>query len=123
MSLGKLTSLTMIRAIFCVREIIVGANLVQLVLNVLNNARCTILDKVVHHIQRFEDATVLFRLRLEFGPQVLHDHVVVLPVVSVVGQHLQLRVGDVPVLVGSRLFQDLLVFLRGEHRLLLASKE
>ncbi len=123
MSLGKLTSLTMIRAIFCVREIIVGANLVQLVLNVLHNARCTILYQVVHHIQRFEDATVLFGLRLEFGPQVLHDDVVVLPVVSVVGQHLQLRVGDVPVLVGSRLFQDLLVLLRGEHRLLLASKE
>ena len=36
----------------------------------------------------------------------LHDDIVVLPVVGVVGQHLQLAVGDVPILVRRRLSED-----------------
>ena len=67
-----------------VREIIVGTNLVQIVLNVLNDSRCSIFNKIVHCVQRFENLFPFFRLRLYFRPEVLHNYVVVLPIVGVV---------------------------------------
>lgn len=55
----------------------------------------------------------------------LHNDVVVLPVVGVVSEDLQFGVGDVPVFVGCALLQDLLVLLSLEETagaLLLALK-
>jgi hypothetical protein len=52
---------------------------------VLDNARRSVLDQVVHGVEGFEDAAPVFRLLGEDLPQVLHDVVVVLPVVGVVG--------------------------------------
>jgi hypothetical protein len=70
---------------FLVAELVEPAHFVQLVLNVLDNARRSVLDQVVHGVEGFEDAAPVFRLLGEDLPQVLHDVVVVLPVVGVVG--------------------------------------
>ena len=45
----------------------------------------------------------------------LHNDVVVLPVVSVVSKNLEFGVGDVPVFVGCALLQNLLVLLSLEE--------
>lgn len=67
-------------------------NFEQVILDVLDAARRSILDQVVHDVERLKDPAVFLGLAAEFGPQMLHDHVVVLPVVRVVCQQLQLCV-------------------------------
>lgn len=80
-------------------EVLKSANLVKVVLDFLDDSGRSILAQVVHRVQSFENATPFLWLALDFAPEVLHDDVVVFPVVGVVGEHLKLAVGDVPVLV------------------------
>lgn len=58
----------MILAILSVREFIEGSNLVEIVLDVLYDTRCSILDQVVHGREGLEDAAVVFGFGLKFGP-------------------------------------------------------
>lgn len=105
----------MVLAILGEAEVSKLANLEQVVFDVLDAARRTILYQVVHHVERLEDPAVLFGFAAEFGPQVLHDHVVVLPVVRVVCQQLKLRIADRPVLIARGLFQNFLVLRLLKH--------
>jgi hypothetical protein len=116
--------LSFIISIFLVREILQRADFEHIVLHILDNSGSSILDEVVHAVEGLEDSSPLLLAAREFGPEVLHDHVVVipidttykkqginyLPVVGVVSEDLQLRVGDVPVLIGGSFSEDFLVF-------------
>lgn len=112
----------MVRAAIRVGKIVERPNFVEVVFHVLDHSGRAVLDEVVHGVERFVNAAPLRLLGLHFGPQMLHDDVVVLPVVGVVGQHLQLGVRNVPVLVACALLKNLLVLLRGEHGLLFAAR-
>ena len=102
----RLTSLTSIHSIFIEAEILQSPNLIQVILDLLHDPRCSILAQVVHAAQCLENAAPLLWLALHFAPQVLHDHLIILPVVGVVSQHLQLRVCNVPVFIRSCLIQN-----------------
>ena len=78
------------------REVLEGSNLVEVILEILNNSGRAVLDQVVHDVDGFGDAAPLFGLQSELLPEVLHDDLVVLPVVGMVSQQLQLGIGDVP---------------------------
>ena len=91
------------------------ADLEQVVFDVLDAARRTVLDQVVHHVERLEDPAVLFGFAAELGPQVLHDHVVVLPVVRVVRQQLQLRIADRPVFIARGFLENFFVLRLLKH--------
>lgn len=92
-----------IDAIFLVSKILQSTNLVQVVFDLLDDSWSAVFAQVVHSIKSLENASPLLGLGLDLGPEVLHDDGVVLPVVGVVGQHLQLAIRDVPVLVRGRL--------------------
>ncbi len=111
----------MVRAAIRVGKIVKRPNFVEVVFQVLNHSWRAVLDEVVHGVERFVNAAPLRLFGLHFGPQMFHDDIVVLPVVGVVGQHLQLGVRDVPVFVACAFLKNLLVLLRGEHRLLFAA--
>ena len=96
-------------------------DLVQVVFDVLDDSWGTILDEVVHGTECFEDSAPLLRLALDLLPKMLHDNVIVLPVVGVVGEDLKLGVRDVPILVGSSFVEDFLVFCLRENPCLLFS--
>lgn len=87
-----------------------SAYLIQIVFDVLDDARGPIFDQIIHSAECFEDTLPLFGLGLHLGPQVLHNDVIVVPVVGVVGQNLQLAIRNVPVFIRSRFFQNRLVF-------------
>ena len=53
---------------------------------------------------KFASPVLIFTV--QFGPQVFHDDLIVIPVEGVVGEDLKLGVGDVPVFIRCRLFQD-----------------
>ena len=90
--LNLLTSLPVVLTIFIEAKVSELPNFEQIVLDVLHTARRTIFDQVVHDVERLEDPAVFFGFAAEFRPQMLHDHVVVLPVVRVVCKQLQLCV-------------------------------
>lgn len=73
-------------------EVLESADFVEVIFDFLNDAGCAVLAHVIHGVEGLEDAAPLLWLALHLDPQVLHDHIVVFPVVSVVGQHLQLAV-------------------------------
>jgi len=69
-----------------------SANLVEVILYLLDNTRRTVLAKIVHRVKSLENTLPLRGLRLRLQPEVLEDDVVVLPVVGVVSQNLKLAI-------------------------------
>merc|ERR1712176_1192967 len=84
----ELTSLSTICPIFIVGKVLKTSDLVKVIFDVLNDARRTIFNEVIHCVKRLEDALPLLWLALHFFPQMLHDNIVVFPVVCVVSKHL-----------------------------------
>jgi len=81
-------SLTAICSTFVERKVLQAPDLVQVVFDVLDDSWSTVLDKIVHGAEGFEDSTPFLRLALDLLPEMLHDNVIVLPVVGVVGEDL-----------------------------------
>lgn len=104
--------------IFRIGKVLEASDFEKVILDVLDDSGGPVLDQVLHSVERLEDPPPLFWARVELLPEVLHDDGVVsplsvklriLPVVRVVCQHLQLRVRNIPVLIGGALLQDLLI--------------
>lgn len=95
-----------IYAILGVGEVLQRSNLVEVIFNLLNNTWCTIFAEIVHAVEGFKDSSPLLWLALHLLPEMLHDHIIVLPVVCMVGKHLELAIRYVPVLIGSGLTED-----------------
>ena len=112
---GLLTSLTTVHTVLAKVKILQCPHFVKVIFNLLNDTRCAVFAEVVHAVEGLEDSAPLLGLGLDLGPEVLHDNVVVLPVVGVIGKHLQLAVGNVPVLVRGGLVKDGLEFARLEN--------
>ena len=87
-------------------EVLERTNLVEVILEILNDSGRAILDQVVHDVDGFGNATPLLGLQSQLLPQMLHDDLVVLPVVGVIREQLQLRVGNVPWIFRGTLHED-----------------
>ena len=87
-----LTSLTAINSVLLEGEVLESANLVEVVLDLLDDTRRTVLAKVIHGVEGLENTFPLLGLRMHLQPEVLEDDVVVLPVVGVVSQNLKLAI-------------------------------
>lgn len=111
----NLTALASLLAIVVVAEVGESTDLEQVVLDVLHHTRGAILHEVVHDGESLEDAPPVLGLALDFLPHMLHDHVVVVPVVGVVGQNLQFAVANGPVLIAGALRENLAILGLLEH--------
>ena len=85
-------ALSAVDAVLAERKVLQRPDLVKVILDFLHDSGGAIFAEVVHAVEGLEDAAPFFGLGLDFGPEVLHDDVVVFPVVRVVSQHLQLTV-------------------------------
>lgn len=114
-----------VNAVLIEGEVLEVAHLEQVILDLLNAPRRTVLNQVLHRVQSLVDSAPLSRVRLQLLPQVSHylgalrskikGHyyaiiLLHLPVERVVCQYLELGVGNVPVLIGGALLEDLLIF-------------
>ena len=68
-----------ILAVFCVSEVLKVADLIEVVLDLLNAPWRTVLDQILHRMQCLVDSTPLLRARLQPLPQMLHDLSVIIP--------------------------------------------
>jgi hypothetical protein len=93
-----LTTLTALLSIFFVGEVIKISDLEQVIFDVLNTSGRSIFDKIIHNIERFKNTAPIFGFFAQLIPQMLHDNVVVVPVVRVVSNNLQLAICNVPVI-------------------------
>ena len=108
-------------------KVLERANLIHVVLNLLDASRRPILDQVLHRMQGLVDSAPLFRGTIQLLPEVSHYLCVVvptrrnwlepifLPIERMIGEHLQLGVGNVPIFVGGALFEHLLVLHHVVH--------
>ena len=85
-----LTPLAAFMTVLLKRKVSEALQLADVVLDVLYNAVRAIPEQVVHGSEGFLYTAPVLGLNLSFGPEVLHDDVVVLPIIGVVGEHLQL---------------------------------
>jgi len=82
------------------------SNFVQVILEVLNDTWSSVLDKVVHDMHGLGDSLPFFTLKCELLPQMLHNNLVILPVVSVICQNLQFGIRYIPRVFGCALHED-----------------
>ena len=77
-----------IDTIFLVGKIIQEPDFIKIIFDVLNDSWRSVLYQVVHRVERFYDPLPLLRLAVNLSPEMLHDHIIVFPIVGVVRQNL-----------------------------------
>ena len=61
---------------------------IKIIFDVLDDSGRSVLHEVVHRVKRLYDALPFLGLAVNLPPQMLHDHIIVFPVVRVVRQNL-----------------------------------
>ena len=60
-------------------HVLQGSNFVKIVLQVLHNSGSAVSEQELHGVKRLVDLDPVFIRELRFGPQMLHDDVVLIP--------------------------------------------